>query len=101
MTDWLTDLFVYFEDDGSGITIYVIDSGFLHTHVDFGGRATNLWDFDHAGGNDCNGHGTHCGGTAGGNIYGVAKKATLKSVRVIGCTGSGLWTDLLDGKETY
>merc|ERR1719277_2215924 len=36
---------------------------------------------------DTNGHGTHCAGTAGGKVYGVAKKATLHAMRV--CCGSG------------
>merc|ERR1719343_1722107 len=36
---------------------------------------------------DTNGHGTHCAGTAGGKVYGVAKKATLHAMRV--CCGDG------------
>lgn len=38
---------------------------------------------------DCNGHGTHVAGTAAGTKYGVAKLATIHSVRVLGCGGQG------------
>jgi subtilisin family serine protease len=38
---------------------------------------------------DCNGHGTHVAGTAAGTTWGVAKKATVHPVRVLGCAGSG------------
>ncbi|XP_072030320.1 aqualysin-1-like [Amphiura filiformis] len=85
---------------GSGTTIYVIDTGILHSHKDFGGRVTNLYDFEPGNnGADCNGHGTHCAGTAAGSTFGVAKGADIKSVRFMGCTGSGLWTDMLDGLD--
>src|SRR5215211_6971324 len=38
---------------------------------------------------DCNGHGTHVAGIVGGVRFGVAKLATLYSVRVLGCDGYG------------
>jgi len=37
----------------------------------------------------CNGHGTHVAGLAGGLTHGVAKGATLYSVRVLDCQGTG------------
>ena len=40
-------------------------------------------------GRDCQGHGTHVAGLAGGRTCGVAKKATLYSVRVLECHGYG------------
>ena len=51
------------------------------------------------GGNDCNGHGTHCSGTAAGSTYGIAKKAQLYSGRVLTCWGSGAWDDLIKGQQ--
>ena len=48
-------------------------------------------------GTDCNGHGTHCAGLAGGATYGSANGATLHNGRVLNCFGSGVWSDLISG----
>lgn len=75
---------------GDGVTAYVIDSGVLPWHVEFGGRASIGADFigDGRNGVDCNGHGTHVSGTIAGNTYGVAKQASIVAVRVFGCSSS-------------
>ena len=52
------------------------------------------------GGDDCNGHGTHCTGTAGGATFGIARGANLYSARVLNCFGSGIWDDLIEGRLT-
>ena len=46
---------------------------------------------------DCNGHGTHVAGTAAGATYGVARGATVHSVRVLGCGGSGTFAGVISG----
>ena len=46
---------------------------------------------------DCDGHGTHVAGLAGGITYGVAKDSTLYSVRVLDCSGSAPVSIVLDG----
>lgn len=74
---------------GSGVRAYIIDTGLDTGHAEFEGRAMNVYDAFGGNGNDCNGHGTHVGGTVGGKTYGVAKKAYLRGVRVLDCSGSG------------
>ena len=48
-------------------------------------------------GMDCNGHGTHVAALAAGKIYGVAKGATVYSMRVLGCNGQGSCGNVLHG----
>ena len=70
---------------------YVLDSGILPIHTDFGGRAQIGADFvgDGMNGVDCNGHGTHVAGILGGTRYGVAKHVQVVAVRVLDCDGLG------------
>jgi subtilisin family serine protease len=74
---------------GAGVTVYVIDTGIRHTHVDFGGRAQGAIDFvgDGMGTSDCwtGGHGTVVAGMIGGSSYGVAKQVEIRMVRIFGC----------------
>jgi subtilisin family serine protease len=75
--------------NGTGVRVYVIDSGIRTTHNEFGGRASVGTDFvgDGQNGQDCNGHGTHVAGTIAGATYGVAKNAQVIAVRVFPCSG--------------
>ncbi|MFJ7588394.1 S8 family peptidase [Streptomyces sp. NPDC097617] len=84
---------------GQGVTAYIVDSGIDFTHPDFGGRAVRGFDAigDGRNGADCNGHGTHVAGTVGGASFGVARKSTLVSVRVLGCDGRGPWSGIIAG----
>ncbi len=78
---------------GAGVKLYVIDSGLRTSHAEFTGRVGNgwFWDFgDDTGISDCNGHGTHVAGTAGGTTYGVAKGVTIIPVKVLACDGTGI-----------
>ena len=86
---------------GTGVNVYIMDSGIRYSHDEFGSRASlgvdlvqlypdaeyDVNDPDLEPGNDCNGHGTHVAGTVGGNLYGVAKDVNLISVRVFSCRG--------------
>ena len=87
-----------YANTGSGVTAYVIDTGIRFSHSEFGGRAVSGYDaIDGGSADDCNGHGTHVAGTVGGSTYGVAKGVTLVAVRVLGCNGSGSWSQVIAG----
>lgn len=92
--------YLYAAEGGEGVDVYVIDTGTNTEHVDFEGRAhwgktipTNDEDIDN------NGHGTHCSGTIAGKKYGVAKKANVYAVKVLGSNGSGSMGDVVAGVE--
>jgi aqualysin 1 len=88
-----------YDYDGTGVNVYVIDTGIRTTHTEFGGRADKKFDAigDGQNGNDCAGHGTHVAGTIGGSTYGVAKNASLHAVRVLNCAGSGTSAGFIAG----
>ncbi|NIJ10790.1 subtilisin family serine protease [Saccharomonospora amisosensis] len=83
----------------SNVTAYVIDTGILTSHSDFGGRARSGYDFvdNDSNATDCNGHGTHVAGTIGGSAHGVAKAVDLVAVRVLDCNGSGSYDGVIAG----
>ena len=96
----LNGTYVY-NQTGSGVHAYIIDTGIRATHSQFTGRIGNGFTAvnDGNGANDCNGHGTHVSGTVGGATYGVAKAVTLHAVRVLDCTGSGSTSGVIAGVD--
>lgn len=113
----LNGSYVYADSAGLGVHVYVIDTGLNASHADFSGRVGGGRNFapnsagsllcqllglgcpaaDPANTTDCNGHGTHVTGTAAGTTWGVAKRATVHAVRVLGCNGSGSNSGVIAG----
>jgi hypothetical protein len=102
--------------NGTGVNVFVVDSGIDTTHVEFAPNAVfqrdvrNLYDRyvtvgadgDELQGvvsdnNDYVGHGTHCAGTIGGNTVGVSPGANIYGVKVLSKQGDGSDFDILSG----
>jgi subtilisin family serine protease len=90
-----------YNQTGTGIDAYIIDTGIRFTHNEFGGRAVTGVDEITPGGTaaDGNGHGTHVAGTVGGATYGVAKAVHLIAVRVLDNSGSGTYAQVIAGVD--
>jgi hypothetical protein len=93
---------------GAGVDIYILDSGINYGHCEFGGRAKYVGydavdNYDRPQnrqyGRDCNGHGTHVASLAGGLNHGVARNASIYSVRVLRCNNGAPWSVVIDGLE--
>ncbi|OSD03397.1 serine protease [Trametes coccinea BRFM310] len=96
-TNALTYTYTYDSTAGSGVDIYIVDTGIYTAHSEFGGRARWGATFGGYANADGNGHGTHVSGTAAGATYGVAKKANLIAVKVLSDQGSGSVSDIVSG----
>lgn len=90
-----------FNETGSGVKAYIIDTGIRATHTEFGGRVISGFTAinDGLGTNDGNGHGTHVAGTVGGATFGVAKNVTLVAVRVLDSSGNGTNSGVIAGVD--
>lgn len=91
-----------YASEGALVTAYVIDTGILANHTEFGDRVQKA-GYSAFGASsstsDCNGHGTHVAGTIGGTTYGVAQSVLLVPVRVLDCKGSGTTDGVIAGLD--
>jgi subtilisin family serine protease len=83
---------------GTGVHVYVLDTGLDVDHTEFSGRIGE--GFSSRGGSfrDDNGHGTHVAGTIGGTQFGIAKRVVLHPVKVL-VNGSGSDSDVIRGVD--
>jgi subtilisin family serine protease len=89
-----------FSSDGTGVKVFVVDTGVLATHTDLAGRVDagySVITTDNLGTSDGNGHGTHVSGTIAGTDYGLAKAAHIVPVRVLDASGSGTTSGVIAG----
>ncbi|MFD5161544.1 S8 family peptidase [Streptomyces hawaiiensis] len=95
----LSGTYTYPDSAGSGVTVYVIDTGVRITHQQISGRASHGYDAvdGDTDASDGNGHGTHVATTIAGTTYGVAKKAKIVGVRVLNNSGSGTTAGVIAG----
>ncbi|WP_051664040.1 S8 family peptidase [Dyadobacter crusticola] len=89
---------------GNGVKVAVLDTGFDANHPDFAGRNITVNSFvPEESAEDMHGHGTHCIGSACGNVdangmrYGVAKNAAIYAGKVLSNEGSGAQAWILNG----
>ena len=92
-----------FADDaqGSGVRVYIVDTGVNTSHEEFSGRITPGYSAIGASSDyeDCSGHGTHVAALAAGSTVGVARQADVVPVRVLDCAGSGTLLSVLMGLQ--
>ena len=84
--------------------IWVVDTGIDLDHADLNVVTNTTYAKSFVGGsaNDCNGHGTHCAGTAAAinnniGVVGVASNAPVVPIRVLNCSGSGSTSGIISG----
>jgi|GEM_PF-821268 len=89
---------------GSGVHIYIVDSGIRCGHTEFAGRIgngvtrlANSWGASPC--IDSRGHGTGVASSAGGTTYGIAKGAILHPVRVNDSNKDAYCDDIVAGLD--
>ena len=99
---------------GAGINVALLDTGADYDHPDLAGNIGGGVNFAMGFGRDGStsprdwedreGHGSHCAGIVAAvandlGVVGVAPRATLWAVKVLGDTGTGFTSDLIQGLE--
>uniref|UniRef100_W5MQH7 Proprotein convertase subtilisin/kexin type 9 n=2 Tax=Lepisosteus oculatus TaxID=7918 RepID=W5MQH7_LEPOC len=95
-------------NDGSQVEVYLLDTGVQNSHREIEGRVL-VTDFNsvpeedgirvHRQASKCDSHGTHMAGVVSGRDSGVARGASVRSVRVMNCQGKGTVSGALAALE--
>jgi len=101
------DGFYTYPRTGTGVHVYVVDTGVWIRHNDFGGRASAVFDFQpgssaagYGMGAANDSHGTLSASYIGSKNFGVAKNCLLHSVRVTSFVGTeGTTNDFIAGLQ--
>ncbi len=86
--------------DGAGVNVIIVDSGINPDQSEFTGRIVAMRNFypdDSSDGDDTNGHGTRSASIAAGSVSGVARGASITSLRVLGTQNSGSVANIVAG----
>ncbi|XP_053098933.1 proprotein convertase subtilisin/kexin type 9 [Hemicordylus capensis] len=93
---------------GDLVEVYLLDTGVQSNHREIEGRVF-VTDFEnvpeedgtrfHRQASKCDSHGTHMAGVVSGRDAGVAKGASVRSLRVLNCQGKGTVSGTLIGLE--
>ncbi|XP_061489134.1 proprotein convertase subtilisin/kexin type 9 isoform X2 [Rhineura floridana] len=93
---------------GDQVEVYLLDTGIQSNHREIEGRVF-VTDFEnvpeedgtrfHRQASKCDSHGTHMAGVVSGRDAGVAKGASVRSLRVLNCQGKGTVSGTLIGLE--
>uniref|UniRef100_A0A8D2L720 Proprotein convertase subtilisin/kexin type 9 n=1 Tax=Varanus komodoensis TaxID=61221 RepID=A0A8D2L720_VARKO len=92
---------------GDLVEVYLLDTGVQSNHREIEGRVfvtefENVPDEDgtrfHRQASKCDSHGTHMAGVVSGRDAGVAKGASVRSLRVLNCQGKGTVSGILIGE---
>lgn len=88
-TDLPLDLSYTYNNTGTNVHVYIIDTGIKSDHSELAGKVAQKVDFagnSPSAAEDCSGHGTAVASIVGGTNSGVAKNVTLHSMRITLCT---------------
>jgi subtilisin family serine protease len=89
--------------DGRGVKVFVLDSGVKADHVEFSDISVtcgfNAMAAEEPSCDDLNGHGTHVAGSIASRTFGVAKRATIVSVKIVNKDGAGTFASVLAGLD--
>ncbi|KAJ3376014.1 serine protease [Allomyces arbusculus] len=87
---------------GTGVRVYILDTGVTAQHPQLEGRAALGGVFCSSctgvtAAIDDHGHGSHVAGIVASKTYGVAKRATVVAVKILDSDGTGNTADLISG----
>jgi subtilisin family serine protease len=90
-----------FDATGTGVSVYILDTGIQEDHPEFKGRLKRLYnalnDIDNKPEEECTEHGTRVASLLGGINLGVAKNCTMYNIQVLDCQGVGTISDVICG----